>query len=340
MKTGLVYDDIFLKHEFPTHPENFARLNAVVTYLKDRKLFDRCVSIEARPAREEELLTCHNTSLIELLKIAGIGAVTFLGRDTFVNSFSYRAATTAAGGAIELAAKITSGELSSGIILSRPPGHHATPTRAMGFCLLNTIAIAARSCVLSMKLNRVAIVDIDVHHGNGTQEIFYNDPKVLYISTHAYPLYPGTGSAEQTGQGEAVGTTINIPFPASTGDKGYERAAGEIIVPALERFGPEIIFVSVGFDAHPSDPLSPLKLSLSGYDRICSALIHAANAICNGRIIFSLEGGYNPDVLAPGVGNIVRRLLADSEIEDPFPHDNSEENVDALIDSIKKLHNL
>jgi acetoin utilization deacetylase AcuC-like enzyme len=278
---------------------------------------------------------------VQLLKEAGHNGIVHVDPDTYVNAFSYEAAIKAAGGMIDCAKKIYIGELNNGIVLSRPPGHHATQSRSMGFCLFNTIALGARSCILEQGCSKTAIVDIDVHHGNGTQWIFYNDPLVLYISTHQYPHYPGSGSMEEIGKGEGKGTTINIPFPAYTGDPGYNQAVEEVIVPALERFQPGQIFVSVGFDAHNQDPLSSIHISLSGYDNICRTLIQTAGDICEGKILFSLEGGYNLDVLGPGIGNIVRALTGDSSCDDPLSHySGNTAYVDGLLQRIKHIHGL
>lgn len=341
MKTGVIYDDIFLKHDQPGHPEHAGRLKAIISYLEVQSLFTKLERIEARPAMDEELLMCHDQELITLLKGAGKNGMFHIDLDTYMNEYSYKAAIKAAGGIIDLAGKVADREFKNGIVLARPPGHHATRSRAMGFCLFNTIALGARSFMLRNRSNRAAIVDIDVHHGNGTQWIFYNDPAVLYISTHQYPHYPGSGSVNETGEGEGKGTTINIPFPAFTGDKGYQKASEQVIIPALKRFHPEFLFVSVGFDAHGEDPLSSIQLSLAGYNVICRALMKAAEEICQGRIIFCLEGGYNLEVLGPGTGNIVRGLTGDETYDDPLSrYEEREGTIDDLIGFIKDTHKL
>ncbi|MBN2439725.1 MAG: histone deacetylase [Spirochaetales bacterium] len=343
MKTGLIYDDIFLKHDLPGHPEHAGRLKAVMSYLDEHSLAGKCERIIPRQAAEEELYTCHDRALVSLIKSSGDEGLVRIDPDTYMNEFSYEAAVKAAGGMIDLADAVMRGELTNGIVLSRPPGHHATASRSMGFCLFNTIALGARYCILTKKCKKAAIVDIDVHHGNGTQSIFYNDPSVLYISTHQYPHYPGTGRMNETGEGEGAGTTINIPFPAMTGDSGYSKVLEKIIIPALHRYQPEILFVSVGFDGHEKDPLSSIHLSLSGYNTLCRALIKAAEELCHQRIIFNLEGGYVPDVLGPGIGNIVRALIGDPTREDSFPaimDRESHHTTDELIKRMKEMHNL
>ncbi|MBN2532078.1 MAG: histone deacetylase [Spirochaetales bacterium] len=348
MKTGLLYDEIFLKHNLPGHPEHAGRLKAIVSYLEDHpgkseqgSLFAEPEKVTARPATETELLTCHDKELISQLRESGKNGLSYIDPDTYMNEFSYEAAIRAAGGMIDLAGKVADNELTNGIVLARPPGHHATVNRAMGFCLFNTIALGVRSCILHHGIEKAAIVDIDVHHGNGTQWIFYSDPSVLYISTHQYPHYPGSGKMNETGEGEGRGTTINIPFPAYTGDKGYQKALEEVIVPSLKRFRPGFLFVSVGFDAHGEDPLSAIQLSLTGYNVLCRALINTAEELCRGRIIFCLEGGYNLNVLGPGIGNIVQGLLGNKVYDDPFPaYEERPGKVDELIRRIRDIHGL
>lgn len=341
MSTGVIYDDIFLKHDLPGHPEHSGRLKAIISYLKEQALFEKLKHIKPRPATEKELLMCHDQELISLLKDSGKNGMFHIDMDTYMNEYSYEAAIKAAGGIIDLAGKVSDRECDNGIVLARPPGHHATRNRAMGFCLFNTIALGARSCIRNKKADKVAIVDIDVHHGNGTQDIFYNDPAVLYISTHQYPHYPGTGSVNETGTGEGEGTTLNIPFPAYAGDKGYRKAAEEVIVPACKRFHPGFLFVSVGFDAHGEDPLSSIQVSLTGYNDMCRTLINTAGELCGGRIIFCLEGGYNLDVLGPGIGNIVRGLIGDTAVDDPFSqYEERTGTIDDLIGFVKDTHKL
>jgi acetoin utilization deacetylase AcuC-like enzyme len=346
MTTGIVYNDVFLQHDLPGHPENAGRLKAIMSYLETQSLLPGIERMTGRPAEEEELLLCHDQKLITLLKTPGRPGIHHIDMDTYMNEYSWEAAVTAAGGMIDLAGRIADKKLKNGIILARPPGHHATRHQAMGFCLLNTIALGAGSLLASKKIKNAAIVDIDVHHGNGTQDIFYNDPDLLYISTHQYPHYPGTGSMNQTGEGEGKGTTLNIPFPAFTGDRGYMIVLKEVIVPALQRFCPGFIFVSLGFDAHADDPLSSIQLSLTGYHEVCGGLIQTAEEVCGGRIIFCLEGGYNGNVLGPGTGNIVRALTGDNTYDDPLPRSGESlgpepaDKLMELIEEIKKIHNL
>lgn len=341
MPTGYVFEEIFTKHTMAGHPENGARLRSIMDYLAGHNLLGRLARVAARPATREELTRCHHPRHLQLVEETSRNGGGMLDPDTYTNTFSYEAATLAAGGLVELTAAVLAGRLDNGFALVRPPGHHATPTRAMGFCLLGTVAIAARAARFDYGLERAAIVDFDVHHGNGTQAILNEDPTVLFVSSHRYPFYPGTGARDEIGQGQARGTKVNVPLPAGVGDEGFKQAYEEVVFPVLRRFRPELILVSAGFDAHWNDPLADLGLSLSGYHWLCQALISLAAEICRGRIVFALEGGYNLDVLSPGVGNTFRALLGESDIDDssggsPWP----EPDIKDLLAELKEIHRL
>ncbi|MBN1698522.1 MAG: histone deacetylase [Spirochaetales bacterium] len=346
MRTGYVYDDIFLKHDLPGHPENPGRLRAIMEYLEERGLLSRMVKAAARPASEDELCTCHHPSLVRLVRELCSEGYGQIDEDTYVNQYSYEAASMAAGGMIDLTRSILAGDLSNGIVLARPPGHHATTYRSMGFCLFNTVAIGMKAALKDPSCKKAAVVDIDVHHGNGTQEIFYKNPAALYVSIHQYPHYPGTGALLERGEGEAEGTTVNIPFPPFAGDHAYTGAFTKIVLPVLDRFRPDFIFISVGFDAHRADRLSETGLGLRTYHWMCGSLAAAAKKLCSGRIVFCLEGGYNPGVLAAGTGNIVRSLIGESSFDDLSFDDTSfgeaepECDVTAVLKSVEHLHNL
>jgi acetoin utilization deacetylase AcuC-like enzyme len=211
----------------------------------------------------------------------------------------------------------------------------------MGFCLLNNAAIAARYAQRVFGVGRVLIADYDVHHGNGTQDVFYADPTVLYISTHQYPLYPGTGAVQETGEGDGAGYTLNIPLPPGVGDQGYIRAIEEIVMPSARRFAPELVLVSAGFDAHWADPLANMRLTLTGFDHLSRALLRGAQEWCQGRIVFVMEGGYNLDVLGNAWANVARALLGDATAADPIgPASAREPSIDSLIERIKQIHKL
>ena len=341
MATGYVFDDIFTKHDLPGHPESAHRLFAVMDYLGKNDLLARLTPIPSRPATREELMRCHHPRHIERVEEISRRGGGMLDADTYTNPFSYEAAVRAAGGLVDLAAAVLNGALDNGFALVRPPGHHATPIRAMGFCLFSTVAIAARAARFEQGLERVAIVDFDVHHGNGTQDVLIEDPTALFVSSHEYPYYPGTGAIDEIGQGQARGTTVNIPLSMGVGDVGYKRLYSELVFPILRRFQPEFMLVSAGFDAHWDDPLANIGLSLSGYHWLCQSLIELAAELCQGRIVFTLEGGYNLDVLALGVGNIFRALLGDMDIDDSIgPSPWPEPDVSALLARLKTIHNV
>jgi acetoin utilization deacetylase AcuC-like enzyme len=339
MATGYVFDEIFLKHNLPAHPENANRLTTVMDYLARNEILSRLEAVPARPATQAELTRCHHPRHIQLVKETSRNGGGMLDPDTYTNQYSYEAAVRAAGGLVDLTAAVITGKLDNGFALVRPPGHHATYSRAMGFCLFGNVAVAARSARFDQGLARVAIVDFDVHHGNGTQAILDEDPTVMFVSSHQYPYYPGTGALGDIGQGEASGTKVNLPLSPHVGDEGFKQLYGEVVFPLLRRFQPELILVSAGFDAHWDDPLAGIGLSLTGYQWLCRSLVDLAAEICRGRIVFTLEGGYNLDVLAPGVGNAFRVLLGSEECDDPLgPSPWPEPGVSVSI--LKETHNL
>jgi acetoin utilization deacetylase AcuC-like enzyme len=263
--------------------------------------------------------------------------------DTYVSPRTYDAAVLAAGATVNATLAVLNRECDNAFCLVRPPGHHARPAAAMGFCIFNNIALAARVAMSERGLQRILIVDIDVHHGNGTQESFYNDPRVLYFSTHEYPLFPGTGHWRETGEGAGAGYTINVPLPAQVGDEGYRLITEHLLLPAAWRFQPELLLVSVGFDAHWTDELAWMSLTLRGYSRLVRSLVSLAGELCTGKVVFVLEGGYNLDVLANGVLNTFHALLgdpADSEV-DPFgPAPGKEPMILDYICKLRELHGL
>jgi len=339
MSTGYVFDEIFLKHDQPSHPENARRLTAVMDYLTQNQLLPHLEAVSARPATGEELTRCHHPRYRQLVEETSRNGGGMLDPDTYTNEYSYEAAVRAAGGLVDLTAAVIEGRLDNGFGLVRPPGHHATPNRAMGFCLFGNVAVAARAARFDFGLARVAIVDFDVHHGNGTQAILDEDPTVMFVSSHQYPYYPGTGALGDTGQGEARGTKVNLPLSPGVGDEGFRQLYGEVVFPLVRRFQPELILVSAGFDAHWDDPLASIGLSLTGYHWLCRSLVALAAEICEGRIVFVLEGGYNLEVLAAGVGNAFRVLLGRGDYDDPLgPSPWPEPEVPVSI--LKETHNL
>ncbi|MBK9098193.1 MAG: histone deacetylase [bacterium] len=341
MSTGIAFDPIFLKHNFTGHPENAKRLDSIITRLKATGLFEKIQTITARAAESKEISLCHSQEYVEYVKSFCEKGGGYFDPDTYSNQNSFLAAATAVGSSIDLTKEVCSGNLKNGFALLRPPGHHALANRAMGFCLFGNIAIAAKSALTQPGINKVAIVDFDVHHGNGTQALVGDDPNILFISTHQYPFYPGTGSIREIGTGDAEGTVINNPLQAGVGDTGFKSVFEEIVIPMLQRFHPDLILVSAGYDAHWDDPLANLNLSLSGFDWITTQLIKSATQLCEGKIIFFLEGGYNLDVLSYGVTNTIRGLLGIDGFEDPIGKSNqTEPDITHLLNELKKIHSL
>ena len=339
--TAFVYDPIFLKHTQEGHPEFAGRLVAIMEKLKISGILKKLIEIPSKKCSNEDLLLAHTQAHIDNVRHASENNISYLDTDTYVNKFSYDAALFAVGSLVELTKSVIEEKVANGFALVRPPGHHAVKTQSMGFCIFSNVAIAAKLAQKKFNLKKIAIVDFDVHHGNGTQNIVEDDPDILFISTHQYPLYPGTGKIDEIGKGKAKGSTINIPLPEGTGDNGFEKIYNQIIIPSLKRFEPELILVSAGYDAHWKDPLAGLNLSLEGFASISKKLLDIAKELCKGKIIFSLEGGYNLDVLSNGVLNSLKILSAQENIEDSIGKSEKQEpNISGLIEELKNIHNI
>jgi acetoin utilization deacetylase AcuC-like enzyme len=322
--------------------ENSHRLEAIISMLEKSGLKERLTLIKPRPATFEELTMVHDEGYVAHIKEVALKGGGWLDVETVMSSGSYNAALYAAGGAIEAVEAEMGGEVSSVFALVRPPGHHATAREAMGFCIFNNVAIAARYAIRKSGLKHIAIIDFDVHHGNGTQEAFYSDPAVLYVSTHQYPLYPGTGEIEETGNGQASGTTINVPLPAGCGDAEYERVFEKIVVPAVKRFRPELILVSAGYDSYWADELAQMRVTVTGFGRMVGIIKVLADELCGGRLVFGLEGGYHLEALAYSVKATFEVLLGETDIEDPLgqPPRGFATNIESIISAVKRTHGL
>jgi acetoin utilization deacetylase AcuC-like enzyme len=287
------------------HPERPARIPAALGGIDDAGLRDAVVALAPRRASTEELVRVHPERYLELVEDfcrRGGGA---LDPDTTVGTGSWDTALVAAGGVLAAIDALTAGQGETGFVAARPPGHHALAEQSMGFCMINNIAVGAAA--LAARGERVLIVDFDVHHGNGTQAIFWNDPRVFYISTHEWPLYPGTGGAEETGGSEAPGLTMNIPLPAGATGDVLLKAADEAMAPAVERFDPTWVLVSAGFDAHRDDPLARLQLTAGDFADLVGRIRGFAPA--PGRTLLVLEGGYDLDALRLSVGATLSAVL-------------------------------
>lgn len=341
MDTAYVYDPIYLEHDLPSHPENARRLKHILNILEEEDVLARLTLLEPHPATAEELQRVHTPAHIERVRRVAQAGGGHLDPDTYVAPRSFDAALMAAGGVVQAVEAAIAGDIANGFALVRPPGHHATAARAMGFCLFNNVAVAARSAVVEGKAKRIFIADFDVHHGNGTQDTFADDPAVFYFSTHQYPYYPGTGHWREMGHGAGEGTVLNVPLPPGVGDAGYAQVFDELVWPLAERFGPDLVLVSAGFDAHWNDPLAQMNLSLAGYAWIERELVRIADQLCEGRIVFALEGGYQMDVLACGVLNGFYAMMGEDIVTDPYgPSPHPERPVDTLIAHVKEVHGL
>ncbi|MFC1870051.1 histone deacetylase [Chloroflexota bacterium] len=343
MTTGLVYDPIYLKHDTGQHVESARRLEVAIAHLEQTGLKSQLTLIKPRAASEEEILLIHQKQYLSHIKDVAQKGGGWLDPDTVMSPDSYQPALYAAGGAIMAAESVIKGEVASAFALVRPPGHHATPQHAMGFCLFNNIAIAAKYAMAKHNLERILIIDFDVHHGNGTQAAFYDNPKVFYISTHEHPFYPGTGSIEETGKGKGKGTTLNIPLPAGCGDAEYQNVFEQIIMPAARRFKPQFIMVSAGYDLHWADPLAMMHVTTTGLAQIAKIIRGLAEELCGGRLVFTLEGGYNLTALATSIKATFDVLLGNTDIEDPLGQSTRQFtaiSIAPLIKAIKEKHNL
>ena len=299
MATGFLYDSRFLEHDAGRgHPERSERLVSTMAWLEGRDWFDDLVRVDPVMADPAWIETVHDASYIARAEETCRAGAPFLDvADVGVSRRSSDVARLAAGGALAMADGIVAGDVENGFVLSRPPGHHAERGMALGFCLFNNVAIAARYLQRTHGVDKVLILDFDVHHGNGTQHTFEEDPSVMYASIHQYPYYPGTGAVSETGIGRGAGATVNCPVPAGAGDEEYQRAFNERILPAAEAFAPEFVIVSAGFDAHAADPLAQVRTSTECFAWMTGRIVEVADKHAGGRVLSMLEGGYNIDVL-------------------------------------------
>lgn len=309
MDTALYYDPTFLRHDTGQHPECAERLTWIVAHLKEQGLWDRCLHPPCRDAAVEEICLIHDRDYVLTIKSIAERGGGMLDPDTVCSADSYAAAVRAAGTGIAAVESVLKGEARNAFCLVRPPGHHALPRRPMGFCIFNNIAIAARYLRQRLGVGRVAILDWDGHHGNGTQEVFYDDPTVFYASLHAYPHWPFSGLENETGTGEGVGTTVNRPLPRSIGPEKYLEAATEILTGPMADFRPEFILISAGFDAYAADPLAGMGLAPETFKALTDAAVRLAADCCRGRVVSFLEGGYHREGLPRCAAAHLRGLM-------------------------------
>ena len=307
-RTPIVYSDHYLDHHTGPHPETERRLVTIIEHLDaEGMLVDRPLLTPTNAPREA-ILGVHDAAYVDALERFCAAGGGWLEPSTVVSAESFDVALLAAGGAIRAVDAVLTGEAMRVFALVRPPGHHATAETGMGFCLFNNVAIAAQYARGRYGLERVAIIDWDVHHGNGTNDIFYDDPQVLFVSTHQYPLYPGSGLARERGTGAGEGYTLNIPLPPRANDADYLRVFDELIGSLVLSYQPELLFVSAGFDAAQDDPLAEMLVSDEGFRQMAERVVAWADACCEGRIVALLEGGYDLAALARGVAVTLRVL--------------------------------
>jgi acetoin utilization deacetylase AcuC-like enzyme len=307
MTTALIYDDAFENHRTGHHPENPARFKAILSALEaDESLWGKLNKFAPVAATDEDITRCHSEQLIEHLGSLCERGAPFVDLDTVICPQSFKVARLAAGAAIAAVDQVFDGKAQNAFALVRPPGHHATPNRAMGFCLFNNAAIAARYAQAKRGAERVLIIDWDVHHGNGTQDIFYKDPSVFYFSTHQYPYYPGTGAANERGLDNAEGSTLNIPLREGTAARVHREAFTDALQAIEKKFPPDLIIISAGFDSRRGDPLGGLMLEDSDFREMTKEVMDMADRHASARVVSALEGGYNLDTL----GETVRTHIA------------------------------
>jgi len=336
-KVGIVLDKLYVDHDNgPGHPETFERVLAIVDMLKFTKLFDEVIRIEPRDATKEEITLVHTPEHYDKIASTKGKPKVFLDADTSTCAVSFDAALRAAGGTISAIDSVLSGEVDRAFPIVRPPGHHAEADRPMGFCLFNNAAVGAAYLTEVKGLNRVLVIDWDIHHGNGTQHIFEDTSNVLYFSSHQFPFYPGTGAAEEVGTGNGKGYTVNVPMQPGMGDNEFIKIFQEILKPIINQYKPEFILVSAGFDIYFEDPLGGMKVTPEGFAKLTRMLTDEADRICDGKIIFLLEGGYNLDGLWISTKEVIEELLDKKRAK--YDLGDSETKVDDLIENIKKVY--
>ncbi len=350
-RVGLLYDPAVLEHQPPGgHPERPARVRETWALLEASGVLPRLTRLPVCPATREQLERVHSPAYLDRVEaVVAQGGGYLDAGDTVASPGSWRAATAAAGAAIKAVDAVMAGIVDAAFALARPPGHHATPTQAMGFCIVNSAAVAAAHAIAHYGLSRVLLVDFDVHHGNGTQDAFYDDPRVLYFSTHQSPAYPGMGRLDETGDGAGEGFTVNVPLPPDVDDAGFLQAFDAVLVPLAERFQPEMVIASAGYDAHwrNSAYVAGIReqMTVRGLANLSARLQAIADAHCPGKLIGVLEGGYDLDALAYGVLGTLQVWLGDApgSVDDPLGPSLdgvSPPNIAPLLARLRRAHRL
>ena len=346
---GFLYDSAVLDHQTPPgHPERPSRISNTMQLLEKSGILERLQRLPITAATRAQIERVHSVSYLNRVEQIAAGGGGYLDAgDTVASAGSWHAAVIAAGAAVSAIDAVLSGHIDSAFALIRPPGHHATPSAAMGFCILNHAAIAAAHACAAYGLQRVLLIDFDVHHGNGTQDAFYSDPKVLYFSTHQFPAYPGTGRLEETGSGPGQGFTVNIPMPARVEDAGFLRAFETVLMPVAERYRPELVLLSAGYDAHWRNSAYVAgideRMTVTGLASLAGIVKSIADTYCSGRLVGVLEGGYDLEALGYGVLATLQVWLGGTQIIDPIgppPDSRTAPDIRPLLESVRQIHAL
>jgi len=344
MTTGVIVSDDFRKHDpGKGHPEASERMDAVARAIADPHLASKLEPVTPKPAEKEHILLVHWERLYDEVMATGGKERTYLDSDTVASPATAEVAHLAVGAVLTGVDRVMSGtaeapglerKLENAFAFPRPPGHHAKPDKAMGFCFFNNVAVAAMYALKRYQIRRILVVDFDVHHGNGTQKAFYTSPEVLYLSTHQYPHYPGTGGIHETGKDEGEGYTLNVPMSAGMGDREYLRVFRDVLMPVGREYKPELVLVSAGFDAHREDPLGGMELSSAGYAAIAAEILGLAREACGGKAVFALEGGYNLRALSESIAAVLGVMSGGGAPEAGDPGDAAED----LVNELRAVH--
>jgi acetoin utilization deacetylase AcuC-like enzyme len=337
--TGFIYHEDYSRHDTGAHPESAERLICTMRKLEECGITKKVKRILPVRASTEQVEYVHADTYVKGVEAICKRGGGMLDLDTPLCSDTCDTALLAAGGVIKAVDEVMgeSNNLKHIFALIRPPGHHAYSNRGMGFCIFNNVAIAAEHLKREYGLKRILIVDWDVHHGNGTQDVFFEDPSVLYFSTHQYPHYPGTGWLDEVGRGEGRGFTVNVPLPIGTDDAGYLYALNSILVPIAMAFSPEFVLVSAGFDAHTADPLASMGVTSLGFGLFTDLITEIARKNSKGRVVMALEGGYNPDALAESNLYVFNSLLSNGEGRKREEQTSESERVRKRVQEIKDV---